>query len=424
MNAPEKEVELVWNRAARRFFARLLVGWGGMFAVVMVLALQGKGYQAALITGTLAGAAFGLLMALIYAPIGIRRSLSIIGEVTDQSLANRQTRLIDVPMDEARAFAMLTQIFADVPGIYQSQRDDTKRMVKGRVYRVDAYGISFFKTLGDEITMRVLPSQAGFGGARIEVHCGPRLTAALDWWMPDFGGNLQHAELVSRAIARRVAEDQQADLAARERDQMARQIADAKLVALESQVAPHFLYNTLANAQLLTRSDPAGADVMLGHLITFLRSSLKKDGAATTIAQEVARTRAYLEIMRVRMGERLQFQIDVDQGLDTFGFPSMVLQMLTENAIKHGIEPNPKGGTIHIAVAKADDAVTLTVSDNGRGFGSDTAGSGIGLSNIRERLRLSFGDGARLTLQPNQPHGVVACVSVPLAQHQPDAAGA
>ena len=189
----------------------------------------------------------------------------------------------------------------------------------------------------------------------------------------------------------------------------------ARLNLLHAQVEPHFLYNTLANAQVLTRTDPERAERMLGHLIHYLRSSLPGiDQSLSTLGQELERVQAYLEILRIRMGERLAVQIDVPEALHDVALPSMALQTLVENAIKHGLEPKPGGGTIWLLAREADGQVNVTVADDGQGFGSATAGTGIGLKNLRERLRLTYDERASFSIVSNFPSGVAATLTLPL----------
>ena len=148
----------------------------------------------------------------------------------------------------------------------------------------------------------------------------------------------------------------------------------AKLSLLHAQVEPHFLYNTLASAQYLTRSDPAKADQMLGHLITYLRNSLPRtEEALSTLGEELERARAYLEILKIRMGERLQLQIQVPDSLKAVPMPPMMLQTLVENALKHGLEPVTGGGTVWILARESDAKVAITVADDGRGFSEEGA---------------------------------------------------
>ena len=199
-----------------------------------------------------------------------------------------------------------------------------------------------------------------------------------------------------------------------------RQITEARLQALQAQVEPHFLYNTLANVQALTEVDPAQANQMTGHLIQYLRSSLPKMRENTsTIGQELELVRAYLNILKMRMGDRLAFDIDCPADLNGISFPPMMLPSLVENAIKHGLEPLREGGRIDVVVQRmftaAGERIRVAVKDTGRGLtdAPTQSGDGVGLSNIRERLIAIYGDAGKLTLESNDPKGVVASIEVP-----------
>jgi len=213
-----------------------------------------------------------------------------------------------------------------------------------------------------------------------------------------------------------------------------RQVTEARLQALQAQVEPHFLYNTLANVQALTEVGPPAANRMVGHLIQYLRSALPKMRESTsTVGQEIELVRAYLNILQMRMGERLSFAIDVPEDLLGQAFPPLMLPSLVENAIKHGLEPVRGGGHIAVVVSRVQDGgvekLCVRVSDNGRGLSDDPvqAGGGVGLSNLRERLQAIYGGRASFALESNTPQGVVASlcipVEVPAAQPQqtPDA---
>ena len=213
----------------------------------------------------------------------------------------------------------------------------------------------------------------------------------------------------SRA-AQRVAESER-----READyqRMSRQVTEAKLSALQAQVEPHFLYNTLASVQALTEVDPQRANAMTGHLIQYLRNALPKmRESLSTVGQEVELVRAYLNILQMRMGDRLAFEISVAPGLESAPFPPLMLPSLVENAIKHGLEPQREGGKVAIAAEALDGKLRVTVADTGRGL-SEAPGQGVGLANIRERLAALYGDAARLVIEANEPQGVRATLEVP-----------
>jgi two-component sensor histidine kinase len=195
---------------------------------------------------------------------------------------------------------------------------------------------------------------------------------------------------------------------------MSQQVTEAKLSALQAQVEPHFLYNTLASVQALTEVDPQKANEMTGHLIQYLRNALPKmRESVSTVGQEVELVRAYLNILQMRMGKRLAFEIDVPPELMELAFPPLMLPSLVENAIKHGLEPQREGGEVRIHAEAVDDTLRMVVSDTGRGFAETVGGGGVGLTNIRERLAAMYGDRAQLTLEPREPHGVVATIAIP-----------
>jgi len=193
-----------------------------------------------------------------------------------------------------------------------------------------------------------------------------------------------------------------------------RRTEEARLKVLEAQIEPHFLFNTLATVKCLYQAGAADADRMLSSLRLYLGAALpqiRDDGA--TLASECELARAYLEILQVRMGNRLQFAIDLPEELASHAFPPMMLATLVENAIKHGLAPAAEGGRIDISAQLRDGQLQVSVADNGRGFQS-SCGSGLGLVNIRARLRALYGQGAALTLQQNMPRGVVASIAIPL----------
>ena len=180
-----------------------------------------------------------------------------------------------------------------------------------------------------------------------------------------------------------------------------RDTANAELKMLRAQVEPHFLYNTLANVVSLIDRDPRQAKQMTERLIGYMRHTLdasRRDHA--TVGDELSIIRDYLEILRLRMGERLSYSMVADDAVRAMPLTPMLLQPLVENAIKHGLEPKIDGG--HVAViASADHAeLRIEIEDTGLGFGAspDTAGAGSGIANVRARLAATYGDSARLLI--------------------------
>jgi len=204
-----------------------------------------------------------------------------------------------------------------------------------------------------------------------------------------------------------------------EAESLRRQVVEARMATMQAQIEPHFLFNTLASIDHLIETDPPRASAMQKNLIALLRASMPtmreaSDGAPRDLGRELAVIRPYLEILKVRMEERLSTAIEVPDGLLSAEFPSMMLQTLVENAIKHGLEPKAEGGLLRVKAEVLHGKLAVSVADTGLGFGkADTAGTGVGLANIRERLQLLYGNKATLTVAENLPAGTLVTVTVP-----------
>jgi hypothetical protein len=199
-----------------------------------------------------------------------------------------------------------------------------------------------------------------------------------------------------------------------ERSELQREALNARLRLLQAQVEPHFLFNTLANVQALVDSGSPQASTVLRSLIAYLRAAVPRLGdPATTMGQEVELVRAYLEVMQMRMPDRLTFDLRVDAAAHGLQCPPMTLLTLVENAVRHGIDPSEEGGRIDVQVRLVSGRCHLRVSDTGVGLKATGSGLGTGLSTLRERLRLAFGGDAELRLQEVAPNGMCAEVDFP-----------
>jgi len=227
--------------------------------------------------------------------------------------------------------------------------------------------------------------------------------------------------IVSAAIKIAYAGRVKAEAKAAEAQEMAeaeslkRQVVEARMAAMQAQVEPHFLFNTLASIDHLIEVDPPRASRMQKNLIALLRASMPAmREAAATLGRELQVVRPYLEILKVRMEDRLRAEVSVAEGLYSADFPPMMLQSLVENAIKHGLEPKPEGGALRVDAEVAHGKLVVTVADTGVGFGrAATAGTGTGLNSIRERLKLIYGAEAELRIVGNSPTGTRVTVVVP-----------
>jgi sensor histidine kinase YesM len=216
-------------------------------------------------------------------------------------------------------------------------------------------------------------------------------------------GGKRRAELTADEATRRA-----------EKEQLERTVVEARMEALQAQIEPHFLFNTLGSIDQLIQTDPPRASKMQQSLIRYLRSAMPqmRDNSRPSLGQQVSLSSAYLEIMAVRMEGRLQTAIDVPEGLKSAVFPSMMLQTLVENAIKHGLEPRPEGGRIEIGAQIVDGQLAVHVLDNGAGF-MPKGGSGVGLANVRERLNALYRDRAELIISVPSTGGTCATIKVP-----------
>ena len=199
-------------------------------------------------------------------------------------------------------------------------------------------------------------------------------------------------------------------------ESVARQAMQAQLQLLQAQIEPHMLFNTLANLQGLISFDPDRAQLLLDQLIQYLRATLSSSRAeATTLEQEFKLMQAYLGLMAVRMGARLNYTLDLPDDLRSARLPPMLLQPLVENAIQHGLEPKIEGGHITVRASVDDDQLTLTVMDDGLGLDhpGQTKGTQLGVTNIRERLQVMHGAAASLSLDANTTGGVTARLTLP-----------
>ena len=236
-------------------------------------------------------------------------------------------------------------------------------------------------------------------------------TMALWLVLGGFFAALLHGVREERSAQARLAE------LARQHDRLQAQQMEAQFSALNAQIEPHFLFNTLANVKRLYETAPERGRDMMGSLIAYLRAALPSmRQGMSTLGQELELARSYLTILQMRMGERLRFEIEADAALFATPLPPMVLPTLVENAIKHGLSPLPEGGRIDITARRDPDggALLLEVRDTGQGFAA-SGGSGVGLANTRARLMAMFGRQAWLELEAAAPRGVVARVRVPLA---------
>jgi LytS/YehU family sensor histidine kinase len=199
-----------------------------------------------------------------------------------------------------------------------------------------------------------------------------------------------------------------------------RTAAENQLKMLESQLEPHMLFNTLANLRVLIGLNPPRAQEMLDRMISFLRATLEASRTGShPLSTEFDRIRDYLDMMQVRMGQRLQFKLDLPADLAALPVPPLLMQPLVENAIKHGLEPKIQGGKIEVAARHEGDALLLSVRDTGVGLGKLASnGTNFGLQQVRERIGTLYGNDAKLELISidDKEGGTLATIHLPMSK--------
>jgi len=190
-------------------------------------------------------------------------------------------------------------------------------------------------------------------------------------------------------------------------------LAEGRLQVLQAQIEPHFLFNSLANLRRLMRIDALAGQAMLTDLLRYLEVALPRmRDDHSTLGRDAELIRAFLAVHQVRMGDRLQTEIDIPSTLASRKVPPMMLLTLVENALKHGLGPLPEGGSVRVSATLASGRLLLSVADDGRGL-VPGSGGGTGLANIRARLKAAYGSAAALSLRLNEPRGVVAAIELP-----------
>jgi hypothetical protein len=200
-----------------------------------------------------------------------------------------------------------------------------------------------------------------------------------------------------------------------ERAALERAAGEARARLLQAQVQPHFLFNTLANVQALVDMQSPQAAPLLAALVAYLRAAVPRlDASVTTFREEGELVRAYLELMQMRMPDRLRWRIDIEEAALELRCPPLALQALVENAVRHGIDPSEEGGAVDIEVQVRNGRCAVRVSDSGVGLNDHAAAhGGTGLASLRERLRLLFGADAHLAAHSVTPHGCVVELDFP-----------
>jgi hypothetical protein len=278
------------------------------------------------------------------------------------------------------------------------------------------------------ITLALAISAATLAGTAARVGVTHLVSSGLGWdaaWSILRSAGLRYAAVAALLVAalefsrREAASLRSAQQAALDHAVLDREGAEARLQLLQAQVEPHFLFNTLATVRRLYETDGVAGRAMLTHLMRYLEVALPRlREVETTLGRDAQLIDAYLRIQQIRMGRRLGFAIDIPPAMRERTIPPLMLLTLVENAIKHGVNPLPQGGSLRVSARAEDGRLLLTVADSGVGF-APGSGSGTGLANIRARLAAQFGPAAALELQHNDLGGLTATIVLPSQEPAP-----
>lgn len=251
---------------------------------------------------------------------------------------------------------------------------------------------------------------AGEPGQPVEVRIRRRF--GINFFCIQRGDALNAVVTIAAHLQSQLEQRERAVRAVKREQELERAALQARLTALQAQVEPHFLYNTLANLRHLVRTDADTAQQMLDHLVGYLQNSLPDmRSVSSTLERELALARSYLSIMQIRMGQRLRFRIEADDAARAHAFPPAMLISLVENAVKHGLERASRPGEIIITASLSDGELRVQVCDDGVGL-TEQMGQGFGLANINERLQLLYGERASLSVATLEQGGVQATLII------------
>jgi two-component system LytT family sensor kinase len=198
-------------------------------------------------------------------------------------------------------------------------------------------------------------------------------------------------------------------------------LTEARLAALTNQINPHFLFNTLNSVSTLIRIDPERARSMIQRLSKILRRLLRKSENFSSLREEISFIDDYLAIEMVRFGDKLHFTKEIDEKTLDCLVPSMILQPIIENSIKHGLAKKVDGGTVRLQTWREETRLNILVEDDGMGIPESKLESlseqGIGVSNVNERLRVLFGTDYQLTIDSRPGEGTRTLIQIPELEH-------
>lgn len=267
----------------------------------------------------------------------------------------------------------------------------------------------------DQLTL--VSAGDGPGLSLLQISCRPLHGWLYRVFWVDAGRCARQVVRLRKSLLARVRSQGEAASALAQQTEMQSRLAQAELLLLRAQIEPHFLFNTLAHVRTSIESQPNAAQAMLDALIEFLRANSRTVSRADIgLLDELQRVEAYLKIMQLRLGERLSCSVQCSPSLHALQVPAACALILVENAVKHGIERRDKPGSISVSCRANNGTLEIDVENDGPGLALSHRGGGEGLNNLRQRLKMTYGDGARMSIEDRDQGGVRASLRMPMAE--------
>lgn len=325
-------------------------------------------------------------------------------------LAVGQSQSISLALPTIQAMKIARSAVEAVFG--QVDQRVTENSITARVIEIGLKPTGLAALRSDQ--MRIVVGENGSGRSTLQIVCEPSHAWLYGLFWVEAGRSARQVDALRKSILARVrAQSEVADSLVRQNALQFR-LAQAELLLLRAQIEPHFLFNTLAHIRASVEANPQAAQAMLDALIGFLRAnSQATSSASTSLAAELQRVDSYLKIMQIRLGERLRYSIGCDPSLLPLQVPTACVLIFAENAVKHGIERTDVPGMISVNCQKLDDVIAIDVDNDGPGLATRQDTGAGGLTNLRERLQLTYGANAQMSIEGRDEGGVRASLRIP-----------
>ena len=387
---------------------RVAIAWWFLFIAVTAIFSGGAAFVGGLILFPPLALAIGTLAAWVQ-----HRALSAprLVPTATSPLALGQRQLINVALPADQAMRVVESAVASSYGALEQRV--TENTITANVLERGVRATGFATLRSDELVIQAVQHDAT--KCTLQIACEPRHVWLYALFWVDAGRCARQVETVRLAILTRVQrQSDNAEAVLRQRSLKTR-LAEVELLLLHAQIEPHFLFNTLAHIRASVGATPDVAQAMLDALPVFMRANSQTSTKATiSLASELKRTESYIEIMQLRLSGRLTYSIDCDNALRDEKVPNACALIFVENAVKHGIERIEMPGLISVKCQRIDDNLVIEVSNDGPGLTSEAQTHDGGLSNLRERLRLSYGANARMNIEEREGGGVRAMLCIPM----------